>query len=551
MAQFSVPTIGVLALQGNFQQNIGALHRVKQLTPNLPFRILDVRDADTLSQCDGLLIPGGESTAMGVVARDFSLIEPLQAFVRSPKPVFGICAGLILLSDQLTSSSPNHTSAPSQPLIGGLSVTTHRNFFGPQSKSALRTIYLKKAASATLSQTNSVTVTPKLTLSMAHFIRAPAIASINHKNVTELAFIYDDTDSKITVAVENLSLSLLATAFHPEIASNDLFWHQRFVSSVFRSLALPYTPSLASILPPFPSLKSHGALFASESVKWAMPRMLCGGVIMDVVTAEQARIAECAGACAVMALERIPADIKSDGGVARMSDPALIKNILGAVSIPVMAKARIGHFGEAKVIASLKVDCIDESEVLTAADEKYHIAKGQFEIPFVCGAKDLGEALRRIAEGAAMIRLKGNAGTGNVCEAVRHARLVFGAIRKLKGLSEDEICDYAKEIMAPIGLVREVRRLGRLPVTTFAAGGIATPADVLLMMHLGCDGVFVGSGIFKSGNPRKRARAIVHACTYWKDASVVAKVSENLGEAMVGVLRKGEEYAFIHHDSKL
>lgn len=272
---------------------------------------------------------------------------------------------------------------------------------------------------------------------------------------------------------------------------------------------------------------------------------------MDVVTAEQARIAESAGACAVMALERIPADIKSDGGVARMSDPALIQNILKTVSIPVMAKSRIGHFGEAKVIASLGVDCIDESEVLTAADEKYHIAKAQFAIPFVCGAKDLGEALRRIAEGASMIRLKGNAGTGNVCEAVRHARLVFGAIRRLKGLSEDEVADYAKEIGAPIALVREVRRLGRLPVTTFAAGGIATPADVLLMMHLGCDGVFVGSGIFKSGNPRKRARAIVHACTYWRDARVVAKVSENLGEAMVGVLRKGEEYAFIHHDSKL
>jgi pyridoxal 5'-phosphate synthase pdxS subunit len=279
--------------------------------------------------------------------------------------------------------------------------------------------------------------------------------------------------------------------------------------------------------------------------------MLQGGVIMDVVNAEQARIAESCGACSVMALERIPADIKTDGGVARMSDPKLILDIMSSVSIPVMAKARIGHFGEAKVLEALGVDCIDESEVLTAADEKFHIRKHPFRIPFVCGAKDLGEALRRIAEGAAMIRLKGNAGKGNVMEAVRHARLTFGEIRRLQSMDDDEVFDYAKRISAPVQLVQLTKKIGRLPVVTFAAGGIATPADVLLMMELGCDGVFVGSGIFKSGDPVKRARAIVQACTYYKNPRVVAKVSENLGKAMVGVLQKGEDYAYIHEDSKL
>jgi len=234
-----------------------------------------------------------------------------------------------------------------------------------------------------------------------------------------------------------------------------------------------------------------------------------------------------------------------------MSDPKLINEIMAAVSIPVMAKSRIGHFGESKIIESLGVDCIDESEVLTAADEKYHIDKHRFNIPFVCGARDLGEALRRIAEGAAMIRLKGNAGTGNVMEAVRHARCTFDAIRKLRSMADDEVYDYAKEIRAPVQLVQLTKKLGRLPVVTFAAGGIATPADVMLMMELGCDGVFVGSGIFKSGNPRKRAKAIVHACSYYKNPKIVAKVSEDLGKAMVGILRKGEKYAFIHKDSKL
>merc|ERR1719203_2213166 len=252
-----------------------------------------------------------------------------------------------------------------------------------------------------------------------------------------------------------------------------------------------------------------------------------------------------------MALERIPADIKKDGGIARMSDPQLIREILAEVKIPVMAKARIGHFGEAAILDALDVDCVDESEVLSPADEIHHIRKAQFRVPFVCGAKNLGEALRRIGEGAAMIRLKGNAGTGNVLHAVRHARSVFSEIRQLQSLDADEVYAFAKEHRSPLHLVELTRKLGRLPVVTFAAGGIATPADVSLMMDLGCDGVFVGSGIFKSGNPRKRAQAIVSACTYCKNPRIVAKVSEDLGKAMVGILRKGEEYAFIHQDSKL
>lgn len=273
---------------------------------------------------------------------------------------------------------------------------------------------------------------------------------------------------------------------------------------------------------------------------------------MDVVNAAQAEVAEKAGACAVMALERIPADIKADGGVARSSDPRLINEIMGAVkNLPVMAKARIGHFGEARVLEALDVDCIDESEVLTCADEKYHIHKHEFAVPFVCGAKDLGEALRRISEGAAMIRLKGDAGTGNVVHAVRHARQVFGDIRMLQSLSNDEVFNYCKEHgLTDIGLVQLTRKLGRLPVTTFAAGGIATPADVAMMMSLGCDGVFVGSGIFKGENPAQRARAMVKACTWWNDPKLVAEVSAGLGKGMVGRLDTGERYAFAG-DSKL
>ena len=273
----------------------------------------------------------------------------------------------------------------------------------------------------------------------------------------------------------------------------------------------------------------------SFSVKAGLAQMLKGGVIMDVVNADQARIAQDAGACAVMALERVPADIRRDGGIARMSDPSMIKEIQQAVTIPVMAKCRIGHFVEAQILESLEVDYIDESEVLTPADPHLHVDKHKFKVPFVCGCRDLGEALRRISEGAAMIRTKGEAGTGDVAEAVRHVRSVNAGIAKAKSISEDEIYAFAKEINAPVELVREVRRLGRLPVVNFAAGGVATPADAALMMQLGCDGVFVGSGIFKSGDPAKRARAIVQAVTHYKDATLLAKVSENLGEAMVGI----------------
>lgn len=272
----------------------------------------------------------------------------------------------------------------------------------------------------------------------------------------------------------------------------------------------------------------------TETVKRGLAQMLKGGVIMDVVTPEQAKVAEDAGAVAVMALERIPADIRAHGGVARMSDPDMIEGIMKAVTIPVMAKARIGHFVEAQILEAIGIDYVDESEVLTPADEEHHINKHKFKIPFVCGARNLGEALRRIAEGAAMIRTKGEAGTGDVVEAVRHARTVLGDIRKLTTMADEELMRYSKEIGAPYELVKETKELGRMPVVNFAAGGVATPADAALMMQLGVDGVFVGSGIFKSGNPAKRAAAIVKAVTHYQDASILAEVSKNLGEAMVG-----------------
>ena len=271
------------------------------------------------------------------------------------------------------------------------------------------------------------------------------------------------------------------------------------------------------------------------SLKRGLAQMLKGGVIMDVVTPEQAKIAEDAGAIAVMALERIPADIRVHGGVARMSDPDMIEGIISAVTIPVMAKCRIGHFVEAQILQTLGIDYIDESEVLTPADEENHVNKHKFTTPFVCGARNLGEALRRINEGAAMIRTKGEAGTGDVVEAVRHARTIQGEIRRLTAMDEDELFTYAKNIQAPYDLVVETATTGKLPVVNFAAGGLATPADAALMMQLGMDGVFVGSGIFKSGDPAKRAKAIVEAVTHFNDATVLASVSRNLGEAMVGI----------------
>ncbi|MCK9246104.1 MAG: pyridoxal 5'-phosphate synthase lyase subunit PdxS [Anaerolineaceae bacterium] len=270
------------------------------------------------------------------------------------------------------------------------------------------------------------------------------------------------------------------------------------------------------------------------AVKQGLAEMLKGGVIMDVVTAEQAKIAEDAGAVAVMALERVPADIRATGGIARMSDPELVLQIMEAVSIPVMAKCRIGHFVEAQILESLGVDFIDESEVLTPADEAYHINKHAFKAPFVCGCRNLGEALRRIGEGAAMMRTKGEPGTGDVVEAVRHARSVYGDIRLLQTLPEEEVMTFAKNNQAPYELCKQVRELGKLPVVNFAAGGIATPADAALMMQLGVDGIFVGSGIFKSGDPVRRAQAIVKATTHFNEPGILAEVSRNLGEAMVG-----------------
>ena len=273
----------------------------------------------------------------------------------------------------------------------------------------------------------------------------------------------------------------------------------------------------------------------SWGLKVGLAQMLKGGVIMDVVTAEQAKIAEEAGACAVMALERVPSDIRAAGGVARMSDPERVLSILESVTIPVMAKCRIGHFAEARVLEALGVDYIDESEVLTPADESHHVWKHDFKVPFVCGCRDLGEALRRISEGAAMIRTKGEAGTGNVVEAVRHMRTVNDQSRKVQAMPQEELVAEAKALGAPVELLLEVKRLGRLPVVNFAAGGLATPADAALMMWLGCDGVFVGSGIFKATNPAVRARAIVQAVTHYQDWGIVAEVSKGLGDAMPGI----------------
>ena len=271
------------------------------------------------------------------------------------------------------------------------------------------------------------------------------------------------------------------------------------------------------------------------NVKRGLAQMLKGGVIMDVVTPEQAKIAEEAGACAVMALERVPADIRADGGVARMADPAIVQRIMDTVTVPVMAKCRIGHFVEAQVLQALGVDYVDESEVLTPADESHHVWKHDFKVPFVCGCRDLGEALRRLAEGAAMIRTKGEAGTGNIVEAVRHMRSVMAGIRGLQSMGEDELMAEAKSMGAPFDLVLEVHQSGRLPVVNFAAGGVATPADAALMMHLGAEGVFVGSGIFKSKSPAVMAKAIVQAVTHFRDAKVLAEISKELGQPMSGL----------------
>lgn len=294
-------------------------------------------------------------------------------------------------------------------------------------------------------------------------------------------------------------------------------------------------PVSAAPIPRSAQRDTGNSKLGTFGVKSGLAQMLKGGVIMDVTNPDQARIAEEAGACAVMALERVPADIRNEGGVARMSDPSMIKSIVDAVTIPVMAKVRIGHFVEAQILQAIGIDYIDESEVLTPADDEHHINKHNFKIPFVCGARNLGEALRRISEGAAFIRTKGEAGTGNVVEAVRHQRTVMSEIRKASVMNEEELYSYAKEIQAPFHLLKETARLKRLPVVNFAAGGIATPADAALMMQLGCDGIFVGSGIFHSGDPAKRARAIVQAVTHHNSPDMLAEVSEDIGAPMVGL----------------
>lgn len=516
--------VGVLGLQGGFAEHLEILSHFGDNVVGV-----DVRDAQSLSSVDALIIPGGESSSMRTVAKDFGLDKHLLSFGKSGKPIWGICAGMILLADNIDGE---------ERIVGGLDMRVKRNFFGRQNKSSLRSMEL--AGSAKSFGCSNI----------SHFIRAPAVeAGKLSKDIEVLGKVNSD-------AVAVRKGNLLGTSFHPEV-TNDNTWHAYFLKEVcgysgrLNATPLPKVGKNMMFGGEEALAQASGApVYGSQSVKIAMPRFLQGGVIMDVVNAEQARVAEEAGACSVMALERIPADIKADGGIARMSDPLMIREILDACSIPVMAKARIGHFAEARVLESLDVDCIDESEVLTPADEVNHIRKTQFTVPFVCGAKNLGEALRRIAEGAAMIRLKGNAGTGNVMHAVRHARSVFGEIRQLQSLHDDDVFVFAKEHQAPLDLVLLTRKLGRLPVTTFAAGGLSTPADVSMLMAMGCDGVFVGSGIFKGENPEQRAQAMVRACTYWNRPEIVAEASEGLGKAMVGILDNGETYNYVA-DSKL
>jgi len=496
--------VGVLAIQGGFAEHMAALERQSGV------EAVEVRSSFELLDCDALILPGGESTSIGHSLVAANMLDDVQEFCAS-KPVWGICAGLILLANELDQGAQ-------QPLIGGLDINVKRNAFGRQSQSAFRPMAVSGAAAEAGDA--------------AYFIRAPAVTRVGN-DVEVLATTALEDEPAVAVAVKQGKL--MATCFHPEISSDDS-WLQLFLKDVCGATTEPLTPTpdMAVAAPWTPTPADAG--YGSEAVKRAFAVFQKGGVIMDVVNGEQARIAEDAGAVAVMALERIPADIKADGGVARSSDPSMIIDVMNSCSIPVMAKSRIGHFYEAKILQALDVDCIDESEVLTAADEAHHIDKRGFSIPFVCGAQDLGEALRRIAEGAAMIRLKGNAGTGNVVQATRHARSVFGEISRLKTMRDDELFVYAKELRVPVDLVQQVKAAGRLPVVTFAAGGLATPADVGLLMELGVDGVFVGSGIFKGENPAERAKAMVAACTHYNDPARVARASAGLGKAMVGLL---------------
>mmetsp|Transcript_21406 Transcript_21406/g.43322 ORF Transcript_21406/g.43322 Transcript_21406/m.43322 type:complete len:577 (-) Transcript_21406:279-2009(-) len=515
-------TVGVLAIQGAFTEHMDALRRQSGV------EALEVRTQEDLAKVDAIILPGGESTAIGHGLVDAELLDPLRDFIKE-KPAWGVCAGMIMLADRLddgaTSGPITASDQKRQPLIGGLDITVKRNAFGRQIYSAMRNFDTSGAAAEKVGDS-------------AYFIRAPSVMSVGD-DVEVLASLGDDAPEGLggsPVAVKQDKL--MATCFHPEISSDDS-WLQLFLNNVCGAETSPIeAPPAVEAAAPW--IAVEGAGVGSTAVKRAFAVFQKGGVIMDVVNGEQARIAEAAGAVAVMALERIPADIKADGGVARSSDPSMIVDVMNSCSIPVMAKSRIGHFYESKILEALEVDCIDESEVLTAADETHHINKNPFKIPFVCGAQDLGEALRRIAEGASMIRLKGNAGTGNVMNAVRHARSVYSEMAMVKNMRDDEIYAYAKELRVPVDLVEAVRTAGRLPVVTFAAGGLATPADVGLLMELGVDGVFVGSGIFKGENPAARARAMVAACTHYADPAVVARASTGLGKAMVGLLEHEE-----------
>jgi len=499
-------TVGVLSIQGGISQITASLLRQG-------VNVEQVITASALHRVDALVIPGGESTTLHETLEPDLRVAVTQ--FSQEKPVWGICAGLIALADDLDGS----------PIFGGIDVTVKRNGYGRQSSTAFRMLSTGRGA---------------------YFVRAPKIVRVGDSVEvlarlveTEVLVAYErhetcDHASRQDDVVAVRSGHLMATAFHPEISGDDT-WTAYFLSDVCgHSVTAMHSPPDASTQAPWYSPEWN--VPGSTGAKRAFAVYQQGGVIMDVTNPEQARLAERAGAVAVMALERIPADIRADGGVARSSDPGMIQEILDAVTIPVMAKARIGHFYEAKLLEALDVDCIDESEVLTAADEAHHIDKNAISVPFVCGAQDLGDALRRISEGAAMIRLKGDAGTGNVLHAVRHARAVFSEIRRLTTMRDDELYTYAKNNRVSVDLVRQTRDAGRLPVVTFAAGGIATPADVGLLMELGVDGVFVGSGIFKGENPERRARAMVLACTHFRNATAVVQLSAGLGRGMPGLL---------------
>ncbi len=498
--------IGVLSLQGGYKEIINILSNYDNIYP------IEIYNKEDLKNINALIIPGGESTTIIKCIIESDMEKELEEFIKN-KPVWGICAGLIILTEYFKC----------------IDIKIKRNFFGRQKQSFIGDTIINE----NYKKFNLV--------SKLNFIRAPAITDTK-KNCEIISYNIDESFGSIFTAVKNKNIFL--TCFHPEISINGYTWFSYFIKEICQQ-NVSQNSDQNILYPPYCASNTL------ETIKKSFPIFQQRGVIMDVVTKEQAEIAEKAGAVSVMALEKIPADIKNDGGIARSSDPKLIKEIMNSVSIPVMAKVRIGHFAEAQILEEINVDCIDESEVLTCADEIYHINKNKFKIPFVCGAKDLGEALRRISEGASMIRLKGNAGTGNVMHAVKHARTVFSEIRMLKNLHEDEIYVFAKEKQVSVELVKKVKEIERLPVVTFAAGGIATPADVSLLMQLGCDGVFVGSGIFKGDKPYERAKAMVKACSHYHNTKIIAKVSENLGKPMVGILEKGESYSLINKDDKI